>query len=337
MTLNSKPARFSDVSVPELASVSLLALGKLGLSESDAQTVLRVLMYGQLRGSSQGLIKIVERTVVPAPDATTIEQSQVLPALLHIKANGNAGMVVLSHACNELIELAPRMGIAAASTVGTASSTGAIGYYAGELAKAGLVGIVMAGSPKSTALFGGTDPLIGTNPIALAMPSAGEPLTIDFASAASTVFDLIAARENADQIESGLAYDATGKPTTDPAAALDGGAIKTFGEAKGSALGLMIELLTGALSGASLPGDPIDSRGNLLIAIDPAATVGTENLRSRVQQMIEHITQSRSVEPGMPVRIPGSGSAARARQAQASGKTSVDSGLWQQLNEIANQ
>jgi len=317
-----------DITVNELEAVSARALHSLGLTDADAQTVLRVLMYGQLRGSSQGLIKIAERTVVPASDATPIQENQVLPALVHIQANGNAGMVVLSHACKTLIKLTPKMGIAAASTVGTASSTGAIGFYARELANAGLIGLVMAGSPKSTALYGGTDPIIGTNPIALAMPRSGEPLTIDFASAATTVFDLIAARETSASIAPDLAYDAKGQPTTDPGAALSGGAIKTFGDAKGSALGLMIELLTGVLSGASLPGESNDSRGNLLVAIDPAATIGAQTLHQRVEQVVDHIAQSRSIDPGAPVRIPGSGSASRARQAQASGLTSIDAGLW---------
>lgn len=334
--MNSKQrgAEPIEVSIDELTRVARNALHKLGLAQTDAQTVLDVLMYGQLRGSSQGLIKIVERTVCPAPDAGQIQQSQHLPAMIHLQANGNAGMVVMSRACDLLVALTAKTGIAAVSTVGTATSTGAIGYYARKLANAGLVGIVMAGSPKSTALHGGVDPLIGTNPIALAMPGKVEPLVIDFASAATTVFDLIAARAADQPIADNLAYDAAGNATTDPDAALEGGAIKTFGGAKGSALGLMIELLTGALSGASLPGEDADSRGNLLVAIDPGATVGTDALRLRVASIIDSIAQSRSVDPKRPIRLPGAGSAALADRAAKTGTTRIDSTLWQQLQAL---
>ncbi len=238
MQHNAEPI---EVPIDTLTEVAGNALRKLGLAGTDASTVLDVLMYGQLRGSSQGLIKIVEQTVCPTPGAGPITKHQQLPAMAHLHANGNVGMVVMSKACDLLLECAPLTGIAAVSTVGTATSTGAIGYYARKLADAGLVGIVMAGSPKTTALHGGVDPLIGTNPVALAMPGDDEPFVIDFASAATTVFDLIAARGANRPIADDLAFDAAGQPTTDPGAVLDGGAIKTFGGAKGSALGLIVE------------------------------------------------------------------------------------------------
>jgi len=117
-------------------------------------------------------------------------------------------------------------GIALVTTHNTRSSTGAIGYYAGQIARDGHIGLVLAGSPKVMAVEGGIDPVLGTNPVAIAVPTGGQPLVLDMATAAIAWFSVIDARNREQPLPPDVALDATGQPTTDPIAALSG-ALKT--------------------------------------------------------------------------------------------------------------
>lgn len=318
-----------------VADTAMRALVSLGLGNADARAVLAVLMYAQVRGSTQGLIKIVERTVFPSPAATPMAVNQAFPGVAQLAANGNAGMVVMTRASELATQMAASNGIGLVCTHGTASSTGAIGFYAGKIAQAGMIGVVLAGSPPTTAVYGGVDPVLGTNPIAIAAPGSHEALVFDMATAATTVFGLIAARDAQQAIEPGLAWDPNGQDTRDAGAALQG-AIRTFGGAKGSGLALMFEILTATLSGAGLPGDSVDNRGNFVLAINPEATVGLAAFKDRLEALTDNVLASRPSDPGIPVRLPGQGARERARQVEDSGLISVSERVWLALQSMAS-
>jgi len=181
------------ISIDELKKLVQRALTTLGLDAADSHVVGEVLLYAELRGSSQGLIKIVERTVVPAVDRTPMTIVQRSPCITHIEGNGNAGMVVVQRAADCVIEACRTHGLALAGTCGTVTSTGSIGYYAERVARSGYISIVMAGSPKVMALHGSRSRSMGTNPIAVAIPTGSEPLVFDMATSAITWFDIIVA------------------------------------------------------------------------------------------------------------------------------------------------
>ena len=226
-------------------------------------------MYAELRGSTQGLVKIKERTILPDKQCTAIEVENKSLCIATINGGGHTGMQVLNKAANVALDLVKTAGIALVSTHNTRSSTGAISYYANELATQGYIAIVLAGSPKVTAIEGGTEPVFGTNPVAIAIPTEHDPLVFDMATSAMTWFAVINARDNNHVLPEGIAYDQHGLPTTDPLAAMQG-ALKTFAGAKGSGLALMFEILTGVLGNGSIAGDDKDNRSNTVIAIDPS-------------------------------------------------------------------
>ncbi len=85
-----------------------------------------------------------------------------------------------------------------------------------------------------------------------------------------------------------------------------------------------------------MAGDSVDNRGNLLIAIDPAATIGSTALRERVATITKTISQSRSVDPDRPIRPPGTGSAQLAKNSALTGTTMIDPTLLHQLQELAD-
>jgi LDH2 family malate/lactate/ureidoglycolate dehydrogenase len=272
--------------------------------------------------------------VLPRADAQPIQVSQTLPGMWQVAGNGQPGMVVMTRASDVVTQGAMSTGVAITTTHGTASSSGAIGYYASRIAQKGLIGMVLAGSPPTTAAHGGVDPVMGTNPVAVAIPGDRQHLVFDMATAATTVFSLIDARDNNEPVDPNDVWGPDGHPTTNADAALRG-AIRTFGGAKGSGLALVFELLTRALTGASLPGDGVDNRGNFLLAIDPAGTVGRDQFGQRVDVVLSSVLASRPADPAEPVRLPGDGASTRAKRAIETGQTRIDQQVWVRLQDLA--
>ena len=239
------------ISVDDLRQISLRALLYYGYTEAEAATVLEVLMYAQLRGNNQGVVKLIGAGLPKDLQAgpITIRKETGVSALLD--GAHNLGMVVMQRATEIAIEKARTNGIGIVGTNNTNSSTGAIGYYAKEIAEAGLVGIVAAGSFEIVAMYGSYEPLFGTNPIAFGIPTKGTPLVFDMATSAIARYGIIEAQMAGRTLPDNVAYDKVGQPTTDPTAALQG-ATRAFGGYKGAALGFMVEILTHQLVGTGL-------------------------------------------------------------------------------------
>lgn len=129
----------------------------------------------------------------------------------------NVGMLVMYHAARAAIDKAVARGVA---IVGVTNSwmSGRSAYYMEMIAKADLVGIHTAASARSVAPFGGTRPALGTNPIAFGMPSSRGPVVLDMGTSAFMGTDL-AYRARVGQLPEGVAVDAEGGPTRDPAMA----------------------------------------------------------------------------------------------------------------------
>jgi len=319
----------SEISVTDLRQLTKTALRNLGLDDQEQQIVADVLLYAQLRDNSQGLIKIVERTVLPDRDKKPIQIHDKSVCVRHIDGGGNVGMLVLKRASDIAAATAKDTGLALASTYNTRSSTGAIGYYARSIAENGLIGIVMAGSPKVMTVYGGTAPALGTNPVAIAVPSSQQPIVLDMATAATAWFAVVDAARCGEALPQGVALDATGQTTTDPNEALRG-ALLAFGGSKGAGLALMCEMLTGPLAGASIVGEEADNRGNFVIAINPEMLTGNESFIQRVDAMIARIKDS-----GADIVLPGERSNLLATQRIADNLTSIDSRLLDELRQIA--
>jgi (2R)-3-sulfolactate dehydrogenase (NADP+) len=197
---------------------------------------------------------------------------------------------------------------------------GAAGHPAERLAEAGLVAILFANTPAAIAPWGGSRAVFGTNPIAFACPLPERaPMVIDLSLSKVARGNILAAKQKGEPIPEGWALDAGGRPTTDPDAAL-GGTMVPLGEAKGTALALMVELLAAGLTGSNFAAEassfldaegPPPGTGQLIIAVDPATLGGADALVrfAALASMIED-------QPG--ARLPG------ARRLQARQKAGRD-------------
>ena len=140
---------------------------------------------------------------------------------------------------------------------------GVAGRYAAMAARAGMVGLVMCNTRPTIPAPGGAEKLVGTNPLAIALPTAEEPhIVFDIATSAGSVGKIRQALAAGKEIPDGWAVDAKGVPTNDPAAALKGFLLPAAGP-KGFGLSLVIDLLCGALSGGGWGPHLGEMRGDL--------------------------------------------------------------------------
>jgi len=199
------------------------------------------------------------------------------------------------------------------------------GYYAALAAEAGMVGLSASSGEPVVAPWGGTKAFFTNNPLAIAAPTQGEPVVIDLATSVAARGQILLAARTGRDIPSGWAVDAEGVPTTDPAAALAGSVLPMAG-AKGYALILGLEILTGILAGGAFAPDVGSQHGSggaagigqFFAAIDPTAILGPHVFTSRMAQMSEKLAQA-PTRAGAEIRLPGARRSATAHQRAAQG------------------
>ena len=186
-------------------------------------------------------------------------------------------------------------------------SAGVLGWFVERLAQQGLVAVMFANSSSLMVAWGGKRPFFGTNPIAWAAPRAGgDPVVADLSSSTVAWVTVNAAAQRGEPIPLGWALDVDGQPTTDAQAALAGSMTPAAGH-KGSALALLVDVMSGGVAGSNFSheasgfggnaGGPPDV-GQVILAIDPSATMGAGFVGR-----IEADLQAMVSEPG--VRLPG--------------------------------
>ncbi|WP_142848134.1 Ldh family oxidoreductase [Telmatospirillum sp. J64-1] len=184
---------------------------------------------------------------------------------------------------------------------------GVLGHHVEWLAERGLVALAFANTPAAIAPWGGSKPVLGTDPLAFACPRDGHPpLVIDMSVSVAARGKIMVAARDGTPIPPDWALDSEGRPTTDAKAAMEG-TLAPMAGAKGAALGLMIELLTAALVDAhfGFEASPfLDDKGGpprtgqLFLVIDPQS-VGGSGFAARAERLFTACLE----QPG--VRLPG--------------------------------
>ncbi|MBI3947935.1 MAG: Ldh family oxidoreductase [Armatimonadetes bacterium] len=184
--------------------------------------------------------------------------------------------------------------------------------YAWRAAQAGMIGVCATNAIPNMLAFGSSGRLVGNNPLAIAVP-AGEgrdPVVLDMAMSQAALGKVGTYLREGKKAPPGWGLDADGRPTDDPATILASRKILPFGGHKGAGLGVMIELLTGALSGGLLAHEMARSDASgldreatkLFLALDPAAFLDPEHFCRRVR---DSLTFLQTAEPGLTVLYPG--------------------------------
>jgi (2R)-3-sulfolactate dehydrogenase (NADP+) len=305
--------------IEELTALAARALKRAGASRATALAAAQALVAAEMEGlSGHGLSRV-------ALYATHLRQGRVdgkaRPRIVRKKgaaclvdAAGGLAFPACALAVKEAVKRARRYGIAFAG-VTNSHHFGAAGYHLAPISQAGLIGLAFTNSPSAINAWGGKKAFFGTNPIAAAFPRRGaDPIVVDLSLTEVVRGKIMLYAKEGKPIPLGWAVDRDGNPTTDAKAALTG-SLSAIGGVKGTALALMVEVLSVALTGAafSFENDSYFEPGNKprighsIVAVDPDALAGADSYFARLEVLVSRML----AEEG--VRLPG----ARRQQAAA--------------------
>jgi LDH2 family malate/lactate/ureidoglycolate dehydrogenase len=246
----------NELKVPagKLLAFCSACFGKLGLPPRNARLTAENLIFANLRGvDSHGIIRLkiyadrLRAGGFKAKMRPTVVAEQKSSAL--IDARHGVGQVAATSAMKLAITKAKKTGLAVVS-VKNSNHFGASAFYAMQAVEHGMIGFAATNAGPTMAPTGGREGRLGNNAMAIALP-AGKlpPLVLDMATGAVAWGKIFVAQQEKKKIPTSWALDKDGVPTDDPNAAAHQGLIQPFGGYKGYGLSLLIDILTGVLSG----------------------------------------------------------------------------------------
>jgi len=255
-------------------------------------------LFDYLDGYRQGRIST-------DPDVTV---RRAAPAVLDGDADGGLAQAVFAAAADDLHAAIRTAGIAAL-WIRNSFTCGELGYYPRHLAEQGFVAVAVANSPALMSVGGSPHSVLGTNPLAYAVPRPGQlPVVIDQATSSTAFVNIRRAAETGEPIPTGWALGPDGAPTEDAQAAKEG-TLLPFGGHRGGNIALLVEILA-TLSGAafSLDAAPFDRGGDspgigvFVLGIDPATFGGSVD---RLTRQLDHLRIDHAVRlPAMELTEP---------------------------------
>lgn len=322
------------VHVDELRQFARDLATAAGVPPQEAEALAETLAWCDLRGhQTQGLyllpilLKRLRLGLLASP--ANMEWQRTAPSTGTVDAKHGFGQIAGRLAMDHAIQLARETG---AGIVGVKDSNhfGAAGDHAARAAEQGLLGLSYSNSMPKVAPHGGRHRLLGTNPFAFACPRRhGVPLVIDLATGASAGSLVSHARRMGRPLPDGIALDSDGNPTTDPNEVDGGGCLLPAAGAKGYCLGLLVEILSGVLTGAAVAPNvgsvfrDLDRQtrcGHLFVAIDIARFLPIEEFGERLEGLLTALTSVAPRDGVESVNLPGD---ARMKCADEQARTGV--------------
>ena len=336
------------VQADRLREIEEVLLVAAGAGEQEAVIVARHSVAANLAGhDSHGIIQIpiyIDRIrrghIMPGAPIEVVNETDSTTV---IDGHWGFGYVVSERAMEMTIEKARKRGTAAA-TVFRQSHVGRLTDYPLMAVEQGMIGMMTADSGRSSknvAPFGGRKRRLGTNPICLAVPSNLDgPLFIDIATSAVAGGKVSLAVARNQPIPEGWIVDKDGNPTTDPNDLENGGAQLPLGGTeghKGYGLGVMIEILSGILTGLGFGHDPSGRHndGCFLAVFDVAAFRPIEDFKREVTEFAQYLKDTPRASGFDEVYYPGELEAKRTAQLEVDG-IAVEDAPWDRLKELAD-
>src|SRR6266481_8484115 len=255
------------LSVADARGLAEGALRGIGYHNDEARIIADHVIDAAMCGYEySGLAKILnvfesEHFRSPRRSMKVLRETEVS---LAFDGGNNVGMLALFHAAQATIKKTAAHGIALVS-VTDAWMSGRGAYYVEMIGKHGLVAIHTASSSPLVAPPGGIRPVLGTNPIAIAVPSSRGPIVLDIGTSAYMMTEVMLRERLGELLPEGVAIGPDGEPTRDAALARRG-ALLPFGGYKGFGLALMMQAM-GLLAGLGPNGER--DYGYLFIAFKP--------------------------------------------------------------------
>ncbi|MCS6892018.1 MAG: malate/lactate/ureidoglycolate dehydrogenase [Rhodovarius sp.] len=330
-----------------------------GCTEAEAARVASHLVGANLAGhDSHGVVR-VPRYIEWMEQGYLLkgQQASVVTdggAFLLMEGHYGLGQVVAEQAVRLAISRAVQLGTCVMG-LRNAGHIGRVGDYAEMAAEAGLVSIhfVNVGGSVLVAPFGGVERRFSTAPIAIGLPLPEGPVILDFATALVAEGKVLVASRGGKPLPEGALIDPDGRLSSDPRSlygeyapegprnpALGLGALRAFGEHKGSGLAFMCEMLAGALTGSPTSG-PIEKRGRVVngmlsIFLAPDRFGDAAGFADAARRYIAWVKACRPADPSAPVLIPGEPERARRAERLARG-IPLPAETWASLRATAQK
>jgi uncharacterized oxidoreductase len=332
----------------QLESFARQLLQAGGASVDEAQIVAASLVDANLKGyDSHGVMRIPyyvqaikEGEVAPGEQLTVLDEGA---SRVVADANWGFGQVQAMRLLKMLASRAHAEGLGI-GTMTHCGHIGRLGEYCEWSAGQGLVSMLMVnshGAAVRVAPPGGKAPRLSTNPLAIGVPHSGGALVLDFSTSATAEGKVRVKKIAGQTCPEGWLIDSEGKPTCDPNSlyGTPPGSILPMGGAqayKGFGLGIMIEILTGALSGGVCARPvPYPKKGNcvFMLLIDPARFGGAEHFQAEVSQLIDYIKSCPRIEGCDEILLPGDPERRLAEKRSREGIT-LDEENWKALVKL---
>jgi L-2-hydroxycarboxylate dehydrogenase (NAD+) len=314
------PAEAQRIPAETIRTFIAEALRTTGLPAADAAKVAELMVETDLAGAdAHGVFRLphyVRRLraggVNPRPNVRVERRG---PATALVDGDNGMGHLVMAQASQTAVEIARETGVA---WVGTRNSNhaGCAGIYAEIPLRAGMIGMMAAvANANHMPIWGGAETLLGTNPVAFAIPAGEEaPVVLDIATTVVSYGTIKAyALQGRDLPEGWMVERATGAPLTDARRAGEG-LLLPLGGHKGSGLALVLGLLAGTLNGAAFGRDVVDfnadvtsrtSTGQFILALDVARFIPLDAFKAEVDRHLRDLKAAKILPGFDAIRLPG--------------------------------
>lgn len=303
-----------------------------GATGDEAQLFGDVLIEAELRGRpthglsrATGLVRWLDSRSPGRPEI--VEERDTL---VRINGHDESGYIVAAMMADEAARVAQREGHALVGARNTRHA-GMLGYYVTRAAQQNVIALLFADCSPLVAPWGGTQPVLGTNPIAAAFPNKPHPILIDLGTSATTYGALDHASRTHGKVPPESALDADGRFARDPDAVET---ILPFGRHKGYALGLMVQLLSGVTVGAAAVPENHKDYGLLMLAMRPDLFAPQEHYIKGVREIVRRIKSCPPMEGLLEVLVPGE-RAFREREQRLAEGIELPEEQWAAIDRLA--
>jgi L-2-hydroxycarboxylate dehydrogenase (NAD+) len=326
-------SKSGSIPVTRLQAFAADALARAGLPADAAARAAELILRSDLAGADgHGIFRLPQYVrrlraggINPRPAIRAVSETAAMAVL---DGDNGLGHLVMDRATALAVEKARDVG-AAWIGVRTSNHAGAASVWAAAMLPHDMIGLYLAvGSANHMAPWGGTDLLLSTNPIAVAVPAGEEaPIVVDMATTVAAYGKVKLAAQRGETMPEGWMIDRQGRPLTDPARSAEGLLVPAGGY-KGYALALIFGLLAGTLNDAAFGADVIDfnkddvsvtNTGQAVLALSLSRFGGVEGFKRRVDLVVRQIRNSARLPGFDQVRVPGENRTALHERRMAEG------------------
>jgi LDH2 family malate/lactate/ureidoglycolate dehydrogenase len=335
-----------EIELKSIIQLSQKVLISLGVGYNDAQLVVDSIIDAEMRGvESHGLMRLkpyVERIKKELVNTNpSIEVVKDRESIIVVDGDHGLGQVIADKTLDLCIDrLQTRSTIIAA--VRNSNHFGTCGYYSRKAALKGYLAIVASNAGPTMAPWGGTTPLLGTNPIAVSFPVHDfDDFTLDMATSATAKGKIRTYESKSENIPIGWAIDEDGHDTTDPSSAL-GGTVLPLGAHKGYGLSMVVDVLCAGLSSASLSyeaesmtkSNRIANVGHFFMFVKISDLLSLDSFGKRMRDWFDGLKKS-ELRPGFKeILVPGEIENKKAKLNQE--KININKKTYYELRELAS-